>query len=210
MLTGFDATGNLVCGAVPVGDIFPKLALCGFSARDVADFIPAGTNLVVTTTCTPAAGVRAMLITRSGHSWVDAGALQAFLEGGGVVLTEFGASIPVFNKVFGTSFPEPSFLEFVGGCSDNVMPVVQYEPLDAFWMANPFTPETMPGCGYNIAHLPGIVPLGSHVETPGVVTLAYVQKGMGRLWLVESDWADGELAFQDHSLRLLRYMVKTH
>jgi hypothetical protein len=188
---------------------FPKLALCGFSQRDVADFIPRGTNLVVAQTCTPAAGIAAMLVSRSGHEQLVAGALQNYLETGGIVITEFGASIPVYNKAFGTSIPEPSFFDYIGGCYDNVTPAVQLEPWDDFWRVNAFVAETLPGCGYDLAALPGITPLGSASTTPGTVTLAYITKGLGRLWLVESDWSDLDPTFSEASARLMRYMVKT-
>jgi hypothetical protein len=207
VVKGFDLEGDIVCGEVAVA--FPQLALCGFSQRDVADFIPPGTNLVVNQTCTPAAGVAAMLITRFGHEQIVAGALQSYLDAGGVVITEFGASIPIYNKVFGTTIPEPEFSKYVGGCYDNVMPAVQLEPWDDFWRANVFTGETLTGCGYDLSALPGITPLGSATTTPDTVTLAYIRKGLGRLWLVESDWSDIDATFTDASARLMRSMVKT-
>ncbi|HUE88924.1 MAG TPA: hypothetical protein VMO26_22830 [Vicinamibacterales bacterium] len=207
VLRGFDLAGDVICGEL--GDVFPKLALCGSSQRDVAQFIPSGTNLVVQATCTPTANTPAMLITRHGHEQITVGALQAYLDAGGIVITEFGASIPVYNKAFGTSIPAPGFFEYIGDCYDNVMPVVQLEPWDQFWRANAFVPETLPGCGYNLAALPGIVPLGSASMTPDTVTLAYINRGPGRLWLVESDWSDLDSTFHEASARLMRYMVKT-
>jgi hypothetical protein len=207
VVRGFDSAGEVICA--DLGDIFPKLALCGSSQRDVADFIPPGTNLVVSQTCTPTPDVRALLITRSGHTQIPAGVLQSYLDAGGIVITEFGASIPVYNKAFDTSVPEPGFFEYIGGCYDNVMPAVQLEPWDEFWRANAFVAETLPGCGYNLAALPGIIPLGSASTAPNTVTLAYITKGLGRLWLVESDWSDLDQTFSEASARLLRYMVKT-
>ncbi len=207
VVKGFDLAGGVICGEVAVA--FRQLALCGFSQRDVADFIPPGTNLVVTQSCTPTAGIAAMLISRSGPPQIVASALQGYLDTGGIVITEFGASIPVYNKAFGTSIPEPGFFEYVGGCYDNVTPVVQLEPWDDFWRANVFAEETLPGCGYDLSALPGITPLGSATTTPGTVTLAYITKGLGRLWLVESDWSDLDPTFTEASARLMRYMVKT-
>jgi hypothetical protein len=207
VVTGFTAAGDVVCGAVAVA--FPRLAICGYSQRDVADFIPPGTNLVVSETCTPGPGISAMLITRSGHEQVVPAVLASYLDAGGIVITEFGASIPIYNKAFGTAVAEPGYFEYVGACGDNVMPFVQLEPWDGFWLANAFTEETLSGCGYNLAALPGITPLGSASATPGTVTLAYVNKGLGRLWLVESDWSDRDPTFTEASARLMRYMVKT-
>lgn len=207
VVRGFDLAGDVICAEMAV--VFPQLALCGTSQRDVAEFIPPGTNLVFAQTCTPTPATRAMLVTRSGHAQVVASELESYLDAGGIVITEFGASFPIYNKTFGTSFRDPAFFEYVGGCYDNVMPAVQLEPWDDFWRANAFAAEPLPGCGYNIAALPGITPLGSATMEPGTVTLAYVTKGLGRLWLVESDWSDGEPTFTEASARLMRYMVKT-
>jgi hypothetical protein len=201
----FDETGGLVCS--DIGDVFHKLAICGPRLRDAAEFIPPGTNLELVETCTPAPNVRAMLVTRDGHASTDGVALQQYLEAGGIVLTEFGASIPIYNKVFNTSVPEPQ--TFIGACGDNVMPLTQHEPWDLFWQQNAFVPEPVTGCGYDLAALPNIVPLGTHSTNADTVTLAYIQVGSGRLWLVESDWSDSSTTFSDRSVRLMRYMVKT-
>jgi hypothetical protein len=150
-----------------------------------------------------------MLVTRSGHPQLDSSTLQSYLDAGGIVNPEFGASIPVYNNAFGTAFPEPDFFAYVGGCYDNVMPAVQLEPWDDFWRFNAFAAETLPGCGYDLSALPGIIALGSADTAAGTVTLAYIQKGLGRLWLVESDWADIDQTFSEASARLMRYMVKT-
>lgn len=207
MLRGFTTAGDAICSEVRV--TFPTLALCGGSQRDVADFIPPGTNLVVTESCTPDATTKAMLVTRSGYASLDATTLQTYLDGGGIVVTEFGASIPVYNRVFGTTVPEPDFFAYIGGCYDNVTPAVQLEPWDPFWAANTFTDETHTGCGYDLSTLPNIVPLGSASRAPGTVTLAYIGRGAGRLWLVEADWSDRDGVFNDASARMLRYMIKT-
>jgi hypothetical protein len=164
---------------------------------------------VVTQTCAPTAGIAALLVTRYGHAQIVGSDLQSYLDAGGIVITEFGASIPVYNKVFGTSIPLPNFPDYIGWCYDNVMPAVQLEPWDDFWKPNVFVPETHPGCGYDLSSLPGITPLGSASNAEGTVTLAYIKKGSGRLWLVESDWADIDPTFTEASARLMRYMVKT-
>jgi hypothetical protein len=192
-----------------LGDIFPKLALCGSSMRDVRDFVPNGSHMVVVESCTPSPTVAAMLVARGGHAAIEATALQNYLEAGGIVITEFGSSIPVYNKVFGTDFAVPEFGTFIGGCYSNVGPLVQLTSWEDFWGANMFVAETQPGCGYNLAGLPDITPLGSASLLPDTVTLAYVKKGLGRLWLVESNWSDNQNFFNQRSERLMRYMVKT-
>jgi hypothetical protein len=52
---------------------------------------------------------------------------------------------------------------------------------------------------------PGITPLGGWFD--GAVSLAYRDRGGGRLWLVEADWQDSEAAFDADSLALMKYMV---
>jgi hypothetical protein len=203
---GFDATGGLDCQS-SITELFPKLALCGASAREIATFIPAGVPLMVAETCTPAPNIQAMLVTRSGHHRLDATAVRDYLQAGGIVITEYSASIPVYNKVFATSFPE--WTEVLGPCNDNVNPIVQHNDGDPFWQANPFVQENVGGCGFNLFGLPDITSLGSASESNESITLAYVRVGNGRLWLVESDWADGDATFTDQSLRLMRYMVRT-
>jgi Collagen triple helix repeat (20 copies) len=207
VLRGFNSAGDVICSELAT--LFSKLAICGFTQRDVADFIPSGTNLVVTETCAPTAGIAAMLVTRYGHAQIVGSDLQSYLDAGGIVITEFGASIPLYNKAFGTSIPVPQFDSHIGECADNVMPAVQLEPWDDFWRPNVFVAETQTGCGYDLSSLPGITPLGSASDAAGTVTLAYIKKGSGRLWLVESDWSDIDPTFTEASARLLRYMVKT-
>jgi hypothetical protein len=207
VLRGFSATGTLLC-VDPLELARTKLALCGSSVYDVANFAPPNGGLQVVASCTPADDVRAMLVTRSGFSGLNASALQTYLDHGGIVVTEFMSSTAVYNLAFGTALPLPSFGQQLGTCQDNVNPVQQLMPADPFWAANgPFVAETESGCGFNLASLPGITPLGSHVGTANTVTLAYIDRGPGRLWLVEADWSDGQDEFDARSLQMMRYMV---
>ena len=92
----------------------------------------------------------------------------------------------------------------------NLNPIVQMNDGDVFWQSNPFVQETLGGCGYDLAPLwPDITPLGGATELGDTISLGYVSIGAGRLWLVESDWPDGQTTFTDQSLRLMRYMVRT-
>jgi hypothetical protein len=95
----------------------------------------------------------------------------------------------------------------VGACSDNVQPVVQANPLDAFWEENRFeSVGANTGCGFDMAAYPGIVPLGG--TAPGVVTLAYRDyQGRGRVYFVESDWQDTQPTFTAQSAGLMHYMI---
>ena len=208
VLQGFDAQGGLVC-------VDPKtlgrntLGLCGLSAYDVENFIPAGSSLTVVNTCTPHHKMQALLVTRSGFDNLDAATLQTYLDNGGIVVTEYGSSFGVYNKAFSTSFTQPD--NPLGGCSDNVNPRVQLTASDPFWLANgPFDPQLETGCGYDLAALPGITPLGRHdLFSFAAVNLAYIKKGQGRVWLVESDWSDNDGSFSTTSRKMMRYMVGT-
>jgi hypothetical protein len=210
VLQGFDAQAELVC-------VDPKtlgrtsLGLCGLSAYDVEKFAPAGLGLTVVSTCTPNDKMQALLVTRSGHATTTAAALQSYLDNGGIVITEFESSFPVYNKVFNTAFAQPATYNSNGECADNINPRVQYTASDPFWVANsPFTAELNTGCGYDLSSLPNITPLGRHqLFAPTSVNLAYVKMGQGRLWLVEADWSDGEATFSTTSRNLMRYMVGT-
>ncbi len=207
VLRGFDASGGLVC-VDPMASSRTTIAQCGFSGLDLSTVLPSGLALVES--CTPGSEMRAMVVSRYGLDSLDAAALQAYLDQGGIVITEFSGGVPIYNRVFGTSFPEPSFGDHVGNCEDNINPVRQFSATDAFWTDNaPFVSESLSGCGMNLSGLPGLVALGSHVDAGDVVTLGYVEKGFGRLWLVESDWADGQETFNTTSRQLMRYMM-TH
>jgi len=220
VVQGFDAAGGLVC-------VDPKaigrtlLGLCGASAYDVENFIPAGSGLSLVNTCTPSSTMQALLVTRSGHASVNAAALQSYLDNGGIVITEFSASFAVYNKAFGTGFAQPA--SYLGACSDNVNPRARPAATtgDPFWVANsPFSAELENGCGYDLSSLPGITPLGRHdLFATTTVNLAYIPKGQGRVWLVESDWSDGDLVdtngdglgdqplLNATSRKMMRYMV---
>ena len=205
VLRGFDAAGELICA--PAIELFPKLAVCGNSGRDVSSFITPGSVLILTASCTPSSNTQAMIVTQSGHAQLDPVALRSYLEAGGIVVTAFGSSYAVFNKVFSTSFEQPA--NFAGACNDNINPWLQMNEGDPFWQANPYSVEIFGGCGYDLSGLPGITPLGSSTDAGDVVSLAYLPVGAGRLWLAESDWPDGDPTFSEQSVRLMRYMIRT-
>jgi len=207
VLKGFTETGELIC-TDPNLQVRTTIGQCGPSLYDVSNFVPAGKTLEQT--CTPTDTMQAMLVTRYGLFDLNAGTLQTYISHGGIVITEFSASIPVYNLAYGTSYPVPDFSALIGNCQDNINPSTQLNAADPFWVANaPFAAEVETGCGFNLAPLPGVIALGSHSATPNTVTLGYVDNGPGRLWLVESDWADGDPYFNNTSLQMMRYMV-TH
>jgi hypothetical protein len=205
-VAGFDAAGTLICAApVDPQALRPNLMVCGSTDRDVRTFIPSGVDLNVVSGCTPDSTTQAVIITRSGA--FSAPTLSAYVEGGGIVITEFFASAAVYNAVFGGSVVRSSFN---GACADAVAPVVQFNAADPFWAANaPFSPTSFEdsGCGYDMSTYPEITPLGGW--SPESVSLAYRKLGAGRVWLVEADWQDNHAADFTSSNRLMGHMI-TH
>ena len=202
LLQGFDAQAELVCvNPKTVGRT--SLGLCGLSAYDVEHFIPAGFGLTVVNTCTPHNKMQALLVTHTGFGNLDAATVQAYLDNGGIVITEMGSSFAVYNTAFGTSFTQPDTYNSNNDvCADNVNPRIQLTATDPFWVDNgPHTPELDSGCGFDLSALPDITPLGRHqlFFASGSVNLAYIKKGQGRLWLVESDWSDNDGFFNTAS-----------
>ncbi|MEX2660673.1 MAG: hypothetical protein WD227_02040 [Vicinamibacterales bacterium] len=205
-VVGFDTGGNLVCAPMPEPlPLRSTLMLCGASDRDVSAFIPTGVTLNVVAGCTPDGDTQALLITRSGSGY-DPTTVQAYVNGGGVVITEFGNSWTVYNNVFGG--PVVRGARF-GLCTDEINPVVQLNGADAFWTANaPFTatPLSESGCGFDMAAYPDITPLGGW--SASTVSLAYRTLGLGRVWFVESDWRDNQ-PLTTSSINQMGYMI-TH
>ena len=205
-LTGFDAAGNPTCGVplVPEG-LRANVMVCGATNRDASTFLPAGASLNLVSGCTPDQATQALIITRAGA--YNPAALQPYVQGGGIVITEFGGSANVFNAVFGETVARGGM---EGACQETVYPVVQMSSGDHFWTVNaPFTPPSFEdsGCGYDMSMYPGITPLGGWSET--TVSLAYRRLGSGRVWLVEANWRDGRPVDFSNSNELMAYMI-TH
>jgi len=182
----------------------PNLLLCGTSVRDVSTFIPAGVDLNVVASCTPDADTQAMLITRSGVNLFDGPTIQAYVEGGGNVLTEAFGSDEVYNAVFGTAVAQAGL---VGSCMDILPSVVQFNAGDPFWANNPFTavPLLSTGCGHNVAAYPMITPLAGWSASE--VAVGYRDAALGRVWVTEFDWQDGQVVDFDYSAELMGAMI---
>ena len=95
----------------------------------------------------------------------------------------------------------------MGACSDNINPAVRFTLGDQFWVDNgglePMGNNT--GCGYDLSEYPGITPLGGW--DADTVSLAYIDVGQGRFWLVEADWQDRDVGWDDDSQFLMQYMI---
>ena len=178
-----------------------NVMLCGASGRNISAFLPAEPVLAVENGCAPDETTQALFITRNFGA-VDTQTLQDYLDGGGNVITEYNISATIFNQAFDDNVRLGANN---GNCQDNVNPAAQLTPNDPFWQDNAFVAEASTGCGYDMQAYPGITPLGGWGN--GSVSLAYRDRGLGRLWLVEADWQDGEDAFDQTSTDLMRYML---
>ncbi len=194
------------CSPLCAIELKPNLLRCGGSQRDVADFIPIGVNLTVVASCTPDANTQAMLVTRNGVGQFNAAALKTWVEGGGIVITEVFASDDVYNAVFNAGVGEVGFF---GGCQDTAPTVVQYSPMDQFWVDNLFQAIMLgqSGCGRNVAGYPMITPLSGWSMTE--VSIGYRNAGAGRVWVAEFDWQDSNTigAAYDYTESLMGYMI---
>jgi cysteine-rich repeat protein len=190
-------------------EITPNLLLrCGASARNVAAFIPMGVDLTVVASCTPDAYAQAMLITRHGVGLFDPVALQTWVMGGGIVITEAYASDEVYNAVFNAGVAEVGFF---GNCTDVAPTVTQFTAMDPFWIANPFQMITFnqSGCGRNVASYPMITPLSGWGAQ--WVSIGYRDAGLGRVWVAEFDWQDNDTqgVAYDYTESLMGHMIVT-
>lgn len=190
------------------GGVRPVLMMCGRSSRNGAEFLRGGlveNNLRVVPGCEPDEETQAVLVSRSGAAQFTANAalMRQYLQDGGQVLTEYNISHTVFNAVFQTNVVQGRRM---GGCNDNVQPVVQFSPLDPFWQDNQFQalPLNRSGCGYTINGFPGVTLIGGWDLNSA--NIGYRDLGAGRLWLVDADWQDGQ-GVTDMSLDLMAYMI---
>ena len=99
-----------------------------------------------------------------------------------IIRVDSGQVVQIFNG----AVVRPA--QRVGSCLDNVMPPVQFSANDPFWSDNAFAAEGNTPCGYDLDNVPNILPLGGWDANS--VSLAYRNRGSGRLWLIESDWQD--------------------
>jgi len=198
-----------VAAEVPaVTGLRTKLMLCGTSFQDINAFIPQGVNLTLSSSCEPDDDTQALFVSRDigsfGNLVVDTSVFRDYVRQGGVVVTEFFSSAPTFNGVF--CGPVQDGL-FTGGCSDSIPTVVQFNPTDPFWIENAFNPiqEFESGCGSDVSAFPGITPLAGW--SADSVSIAYRDRGAGRLWLADFDWQDGSANAE--TVALMGYMM-TH
>lgn len=142
-----------------------------------------------------------MFVTRSGSvssSWAS------YVEGGGVIITEYNISDEVFSVVFSPISQGTGN----GGCSDDFTEAYQFNASDPFWNALGW-PGGQPGstgCGFGVGHFPGVTPIAGWSASQ--VSTAYRDSGsgLGRLWLAEYDWQDGGISTR--TKMVLAYMAE--
>src|SRR5262249_33481287 len=123
--------------------------------------------------------------TRNFANGIQGPALQAYLNAGGIVLTEWNISHMVWNLAFGTNAVQGGRF---GGCDDTFPSLVQFTPSDQFWTANQFKVFQNSGCGYSVSAYPGITPLAGWDAQNAAV--GYRDLGTGRVWATDFDWQD--------------------
>jgi hypothetical protein len=181
------AAGDCVAG----GELRNRLLDCGGVQRRLAPILTgANAGLRFELGCAPGPRTQALLYSRNavGEDF-DWPAVRAWVQGGGQLITEWSSSILAYNGLTGANVV--GMANFTGGCTNTIVPRVQRNPADPFWQDNNYAaPVGGDGCGYPlpIAQMPGVVPLGGWNAND--VSLAYLDFGQGRLWLVESDWQD--------------------
>ena len=194
------------------GPVRNRLLVCGTVERDLEDLLQGqNVGLRIESGCTPNARTQAMLFPREPRPArvVDWNAVGAWVRAGGQIITEWSSSVAAYNRLTGSNVQMAGLAQ--GGCDNVVMPRVQRSPADPFWLDNPHVPPAAAddGCGYPlpVARMPGVVTLGAFDANN--ISLAYLDLGLGRLWLVESDWQDLPVFGIDlgPTDRLLAYMI---
>ena len=190
--------------------VMRHLMLCGPSSYDVHGFILPGDNLDVVDGCAPDADTQALLIARDTAGQFDGATLAAYLDAGGSIITEYSVTNDVYNAIYGTEYADG---QQTGSCQDNVVPSDLGNLDNQFWIDNAAIPAIDPangGCGMDLSAIAGITRLGGW--DANTTSLAYVDHGMGRLWLVEADWQDNEQGANGplitaDSVKLVNYMI---
>lgn len=202
-ISGFDSEGEPICGLISVSRY--NIMLCGNVNNDFDDLLLEIGFSAPSSSCSPNSTVQAMLITRTGDISATVAVVQSYINSGGIVITEYENADEIFNYIFGTAVVRG--LRY-GTCRDNINPQVQFNPTDSFWNNFDFTPQNLveTGCGHTVDAFPGITALGGW-SFAGSVSLAYRNSGLGRLWLVASDWQDNSVDFDDNSKDMLKYMI---
>ena len=149
------------------------------------------------------------MVSRSGTVAGNGADWLAFLNNGGVLITEFRNSHTVYNEIYGTAYPQGSSY---GSCTDNAMPQVKLNPTHPFWQANNIdvTPAGESGCGNDMSPLtsgePAVTELGA--DLGGAVMFAIRPQGDGVFFLLEADWQDSEASYSADSALFMAALIE--
>jgi len=145
--------------------------------------------------CVPDANTQALLVTRSGDQTGHGAEWLAYLNAGGVIITEYTSTARVYNEIYGSAYTNGSYF---GDCRDNAMPSLKLNTDHPFWVANAGltpTPSDMEACGTDIAAIVNgedeVTALGGLVGT-STIMFGIRPQGAGVFWLLEADWQDAE------------------
>lgn len=183
---------------------------CGSTSRSGASlYSGGGGGLTESNTCSPDNNTKALFVTRTGTVSGNGASWLAYLNAGGVIVTEYRSATRVYNEIYGKSILT---LAILGNCGDNAMPAVKLNPTDPFWVSNAGLVETATGaqgCGNDITPIvtadPAVTPLGGF--SGGGIQLARKFQGSGVLFLLEADWQDPEPSYTPSSKSLMGAMI---
>ena len=188
----------------------PDLMFCGNVGTGGTDLYLGVGPFNEVSGCAPGADTQALLITRSGTISGNGAAWLAYLNAGGVIITEYSITDNVYNEIYATAYAQG---QIFGSCSDNTMPSEKLNPASDFWLANSGlteTPAGQEGCGYDLSGIVAgeadVTGLGGLVNTQ-LVSLAVRPQGSGVLWLLDIDWQDGESTFSEDSKNLMGVLI---
>lgn len=188
----------------------PDLMFCGSTSRTGSNLYLGVGPFNEVQGCVPDANTQALLVTRQGSTSGNGAAWLAYLNAGGVIITEYSIGYRVFNEIYATGY---SLGTRFGACTDNAMPSLKLNVNHEFWQLNSGlaeTPSGQEGCGYDLSSISTgeaeVTELGGLVGTP-YVSFAIRPQGAGVLWLLEADWQDNESSFTDTSRNFMGALI---
>lgn len=188
----------------------PDLMFCGSTARTGADLYLGVGPFNEVQGCVPDANTQALLVTRHGSPAGNGAAWLAYLNAGGVIITEYNISHTVYNEIYATGYAQGALM---GYCRDNTMPSLKLNVNHAFWQQNSGlveTPAGEEGCGFDLSSIATgeseVTALGGVFGTQ-YVSFAARPQGSGVLWLLEADWQDSESSYTDTSKNFMGVLI---
>jgi hypothetical protein len=189
----------------------PDLMYCGGSSAKGADLYLGVGPFNEVNGCVPDGDTQAILVSRSGTIGGNGAAWLAYLNAGGVIITEYRNAHLVHNEIYGTAYDVGTGF---GDCRDNSMPSEKLNTDHPFWVANTGlaeTPDNLEGCGADVSAIVAgeadVTALGGLINT-SIVSFAIRPQGLGVFWLLEADWQDNEADyFTDDSKNFMGSLI---